>query len=239
MTTRKHIEDQLNISRQWQLEIESAGLGGTVEQLEQWQKDRLRKTYGDFWTRENHREAMVFFVEELYAPANLYQRNRQMAKMVPLMFKLLPPSVLNTVHQALKAQSTAQSLDFKTAQSLYQANVNLATLSPAQYAQHYRSSADAKTRQEQIEQVVAVGEALNHMVSLPMIFRTLKMARWPAKVAGLSDLQSFLEHGFHAFDKMGGADEFLTAIAEREKHIAKALRSDSAAEMDFGWQQFA
>ncbi|MFK7955539.1 MAG: hypothetical protein AB8B96_05545 [Lysobacterales bacterium] len=239
MTTRTHIEHQLEVSHQWQLEVESAGLSDAVEQLEQWQKDRLRETYGDFWARENYREAMVFFVEELYAPANLYQRNRQMAKMVPLMFKLLPPSILSTVEQALKAQAMAQVLDFKTARSLHQAEINISTMSPTQYAQHYRSSANAKTREEQIGQIVAVGEALDHMVSLPMIFRTLKMARWPARVAGLSDLQTFLEHGFQAFDRMDGADEFLTAIAERENHIARALREPDGSSLDFAWQQFS
>ncbi len=240
MTTKESLQHQLEVSHQWQLEVAQEGLSGLVTALEQWQKDRLRETYGDFWRRPSHREAMVFFVEELYAPSNLQRRNQQMAKMVPLMFKLLPLSVLATVEQALIAQSTAQSLDFMTARAVQRQGIDIASMSPAQYASCYRSSASAAERQEQIFQVVKVGQALDHMVSLPMIYRTLKMARWPAKVAGLSDLQVFLEHGFQAFDRMGEAQEFLDAIGHRELHICNALRSQQPdQELDFGWQQFA
>ncbi|MEM7705701.1 MAG: hypothetical protein AAF358_09130 [Pseudomonadota bacterium] len=238
MNTNDSIRFQLEVSHQWQLETEQAGLRPQVEALERWQKDRLRQTYGDFWDRESHREAMQFFVEELYAPPNLHLRNQQMTKMLPLLFKIMPPSVLVTVEEALSAQSLAQSLDFKTAHTLRTDGIDVETMSVEQYAAAYRSSAPAEEREEQIRQIVRVGEALEHLVNLPMIYATLKMARWPAKVAGLSDLQTFLEHGFHAFDEMGGADDFLRSIEQREMAIAQQLRDLSTDELDFAWRQF-
>jgi len=47
--------------------------------------------------------------------------------------------------------------------------------------------------------------------------------RKPARLAGLSELQSFLERGYAAFQKMGGADEFLKKVITHERKLLNAL----------------
>ena len=47
--------------------------------------------------------------------------------------------------------------------------------------------------------------------------------RRPARVAGLSALQTFLEHGFAGFAAMHGADEFLATIDSRETALMAAI----------------
>ena len=49
------------------------------------------------------------------------------------------------------------------------------------------------------------------------------MMRKPARLAGLSALQDFLERGFAAFRGMGGAQTFLATINERETKILEAI----------------
>jgi hypothetical protein len=49
--------------------------------------------------------------------------------------------------------------------------------------------------------------------------------RGPARAAGLSELQTFLETGFDTFREMRGAKPFLDTIVARETQIAKALFS--------------
>ena len=44
-----------------------------------------------------------------------------------------------------------------------------------------------------------------------------------AQLAGLSELQAFLERGFTAFDALGGADEFLSAVSQRELAVSERL----------------
>lgn len=56
-----------------------------------------------------------------------------------------------------------------------------------------------------------------------MLSELLHMCRWPAKLAGLGALQSFLERGFDAFGKLGGAGVFLGTILAREKAFMRAL----------------
>ena len=61
-----------------------------------------------------------------------------------------------------------------------------------------------------------VGKGLDRVVKKPLIYTTLKMLRRPAGMAGLGEIQRFLEAGFSAFMHMNGADYFLETIAGRE-----------------------
>ena len=52
----------------------------------------------------------------------------------------------------------------------------------------------------------------------------LKMMRKPAELAGLGELQGFLERGYRAFSAMrGGAGEFVSIVVARERVISEAL----------------
>jgi hypothetical protein len=55
------------------------------------------------------------------------------------------------------------------------------------------------------------------------------MMRQPARLAGFGVLHDFLERGFNAFHRMGGADEFLETIRKRETAIHDAIAGGSAA----------
>ena len=50
-------------------------------------------------------------------------------------------------------------------------------------------------------------------------FLTVRMLKIPARLAGFSALQDFLDRGFKAFHHMQGADEFLDTIVGRETPI--------------------
>ena len=50
------------------------------------------------------------------------------------------------------------------------------------------------------------------------------MMRKPAELAGLDELQGFLERGYRAFGVMrGGASEFVSIVVARERAISEAL----------------
>ena len=49
------------------------------------------------------------------------------------------------------------------------------------------------------------------------------MMRGPAQLAGLGELQSFLERGFTAFRSMRSAQAFLDTIIERERALSARL----------------
>ncbi len=68
-----------------------------------------------------------------------------------------------------------------------------------------------------------VGEGLDVVVKKPLIYSALKMLRRPAKIAGLGEMQAFLEVGFTAFRHMKGAGPFLRTIEQRERKVIDAL----------------
>ena len=96
--------------------------------------------------------------------------------------------------------------------------VNIADRS---YFRALKSSSEVA--QHQIELVLRVGHALDAAVKKHGVYKLLRAARIPAQMAGLSELQGFLERGFHAFDALAGADEFLGQVAAREQEVSRRL----------------
>jgi hypothetical protein len=78
-------------------------------------------------------------------------------------------------------------------------------------------------RRRQIKLIVDIGTALDAHVGKPLIRTALAMMRQPARLAGMSGLQDFLERGFAAFRAMHGAKEFLRTVETRETEIMEAI----------------
>jgi len=63
-----------------------------------------------------------------------------------------------------------------------------------------------------------VGAELDRLASSPLLGTLLKLARAPARAAGLDRMQRFLETGFGACNAMQGhGREFLSIIGGRER----------------------
>ena len=92
------------------------------------------------------------------------------------------------------------------------------------YAAAYRTVGRAKDRQRQIDLIALLGEALDRLTHQRLIGMALKVMRKPAEIAGLGELQGFLERGYRAFGAMrGGAGEFVSIVVSRERAISEAL----------------
>ena len=101
--------------------------------------------------------------------------------------------------------------------------VTVAVVAPAVPAKLTSPVAKSLTDSENTTVKYQLGAALDRYVRTPLIGTALKMMRQPARVAGYSALQDFLERGFAAFRRMGGADEFLAAVAVRETRLHDAI----------------
>ena len=91
------------------------------------------------------------------------------------------------------------------------------------YALAWRTVGQPAQRERQIGLLLDVGAALDRHTGSRVLRASLQMMRGPARAAGLSALQAFLESGFDAFGAMRGAAEFLQHIADRERALAAAL----------------
>ena len=191
-----------------------------LAELKSWQAQRLARTYADVASQPRYRAATAFFLDDLYGPKDFSGRDQAMLRILPVMSRVLPQTAVETAALAIELEAVSESLDHALAAALPAGPIDAAS-----YGQAYRESSTRAEREHQIDLFDAVGHRLDALVKKPFVPGTLKLMRRPAKVAGLGDLQDFLERGFAAFRGMKGADEFLALLRSRETAILNALFS--------------
>jgi len=196
------------------------GLAERVTALKEWQTGRLMRTYADLSANPRYRDATGFFVKDLYGPKDFSRRDASLLKIVPVMTRVLPAKAVEAAALSVEVEALSEELDHRLA-----AVLSAGEITEESYARAYRESATPAERGRQIQLIVDVGHRLDTLVHWPFVQQTLKLMRSPAKLAGMSDLQDFLERGFNAFKAMGSAEEFLATIEARERRILNRLFS--------------
>jgi hypothetical protein len=199
--------------------VQSQGLTPEVALLRTWQTGRLSRTYNDFLTSQRFRPAALFFLSDLYAPADFSQRNADLERFYDGLSKALPERALVVLAEGIKLHELTERLDARLAQALVEDLGVTDTITEDQYAEGYRICNNYDERLHQIRMIDIVGRGVDHMVRLPFVGIALRLAHTPAHLAGWQELQGFLERGFSAFKHMKGADEFLGTIQSRETRI--------------------
>jgi hypothetical protein len=213
---------------QWQQHVndperEPRNLLPTLSPLRQWQSRRLAASFKDFLADPRMRPAAEFFLSDLYADRDFSGRDRDAARVLPMMSRFLPDTLLRAATDAIELAVLSHALDMHIAGHLARRKDPGGAITAADYGKAYRQGNYRRLRAHQIDLVLRVGHALDAAVKKHGVYQLLKAARLPAQLAGLSELQAFLERGFHAFDALGGADEFLDQVAAREGQISQRL----------------
>lgn len=198
-----------------------AGLQPRVAAVKRYQQQRFRQTYSDLLRSERYGEATRFFLDDLYGPRDFSQRDAQFARVVPALVRLFPADLVQTVHTLAQLHALSEQLDSEMAIRLDTAEID----SPV-YVRAWKSTGRRADRTLQIALILEVGAALDRYTRRPVLYRTLKLMRAPARAAGLRELQKFLESGFETFRGMGGAGEFLGIIESREGALVNELFSE-------------
>lgn len=204
--------------------------------LQRWQSARLATSFADFSRAPDTRAAAEFFLADLYGDRDVSARDRGVARVMPMMQRLLPAELIATAADAIELAALSHALDLRVVTALeadadlssharaapHEAHLDLTT-----YGRAYRTAGLPRLRQRQIELIVQIGVALDGAVRHPWLAHVLRLSRLPARAAGLSDLQGFLERGFSAFAKMDDAAGFMAEIARREGEASRRLFASS------------
>lgn len=207
--------------------------------LATWQCARLAASYADYQRLPRYRAALEFFLTDLYGPADFSQRDKDIARVYPVMVKMLSAAAIESLALAIELHVLSMKLDRKLLAVLIgdlglDVTAGVDALTPELYAEAYRRCDNYTDRVQQIELVVGAGELLEQTVQTKMIYMTVKVARRPAKMAGFGELQSFIERGLLAFRKMKGAARFLEALAEREMFILNSIYAGDDPQLWYG-----
>ena len=221
MTTpseRRLIEELEHARRLHDTRQRSPDLAAALDRLARWQARRLNATYADLARDARYKQAIAFFGSDLYGPGDFSRRDADLARVVPIMVRMLPEAVVATVAMAMELSALSQELDRALLRELGDD-----TLSVPMYCAAYRACTNRPARERQIALIIDVGRALDRYVHKAFLRQSLRLMRRPAKVAGLSALQDFLERGFTSFGGMRGADQFLATIKARETALMEAI----------------
>jgi hypothetical protein len=190
--------------------------------LTKWQTHRLQTTHHDFYQSDNYREGLIFLLEELYSPTSFTQRDDDIDRIFPKMVKLLPDAVLATVSDLIELNLLTQRLDGVLAHRLFN-TLKVNQITHEHYAKAYRDCDNYSDRLYQITLTQRIGQDIDGLVRSKWLLFILKITGSAAEMAGLGQLHQFLRKGFEAFHLMGGVDELLNQIVDRETCILNQI----------------
>jgi hypothetical protein len=203
--------------------IEPRNRNPRLPELRRWQMQRLARSFQRFLDDPVSRPAAEFFLSDLYGDRDFSGRDRDVARILPMMTRILPAQMIATAGDALALSSLSHAFDLRMAEVLSRSLAAAQPIDDAHYADAYRNVARPHLRREQIALIGRIGHSLDAAVQTPTLWHLLKLSRIPAKIAGLSALQSFLERGFGAFRVLGGAGDFVQRIVAQETEVSRRL----------------
>jgi hypothetical protein len=195
------------------------GLAAALAALRGFQSARLTATYADLARDARYADAIAFFRSDLYGPGDFSRRDADLARIVPLMTRVLPARLIEAAADAVELNALSQRLDLALIGELDPRS----TLGVATYSAAYRAAGRFAVREQQIALIGVVGRAIDRYARKAALRQALRLMRAPARASGVGALQDFLERGLAAFAKMRGAGEFLAIVDARERAIHAAL----------------
>ena len=206
---------------------QTAGLDATVAALKAYQQRRFSHTYADLLQSARYGPASRFFLEELYGPTDFTRRDAQFARVVPALVCLFPNEIVETVATLAELHALSESLDTQMAIELADAQVE-----GISYIHAWQGTGREADRQRQISLTLEVAGRLDRFTRRVLVRNSLRLMRGPARAAGLTELQRFLEAGFDTFREMHGAQEFIAVVRTREQALASALFAATPDEVE-------
>ncbi|MFN3703976.1 FFLEELY motif protein [Thermomonas sp.] len=208
--------------------VEPRNLLPWLKPLQAWQARRLETSFSAFLRDPERRPAARFFLDEVYGDQDFRQRDADIARVVPMMQRVLPAALLETLADAIALAALSHAFDLRMAAALHALAPASHPLNVALYAQAYRRVGHPRLRARQIALIDAVGQGLSEAVRMPGVGALLRVSRLPARAAGLGTLQSFLERGFAAIVQLDDIGAFLAAIRGQETRVMQRLLAGQA-----------
>lgn len=194
-----------------------------VAEVRRWQAQRLETSFDRFLRDPARRPAAQFFLSDVYNDHDFSRRDADIARVLPMMQKLLPGTLLTAVADALELGLLTHAFDLRVARVLQEIAPRRRKLDAALYAQAYRDAGLPRLRGHQIDLISHVGFGLGRALRMPGVSMLLKLSRGPARAAGLAELQGFLERGYAAFRQLGDVRSFIAEIEQDERDVARRL----------------
>ncbi len=198
---------------------QDAAQAQAVREVKLLQARRFEVTYADFLADARHAAAARFFLEELYGDHDFRERDAQFGRIAGAIERLFPEAVAQLAVDMAEIHALTETLDHALADHW----ARMAGGPALRYVSAWRATGRRDARERQLHVVLHMGRELQRLTRHKGLRTALRLMRRPARAAGLSALQDFLESGFDAFASMGDASVFLQGIVERENRWIDTL----------------
>ena len=209
-----------------------AALGAAVRAIKRVQAQRFAHTYADLLRDVRFGPPAQFFLTELYGEKDYTDRDQQFARIAGPLERIFPADVVATAETLAELHRLSEHLDDRMAEA-WRALEPLRLEAAARYLRAWRNVGERDQRQLQLHSVLELGHELADLTAMAGLRSLLRTMRLPARLAGLSALQAFLEAGFDTFAVLsrspGAVPRFLATIAERENAWIAQLFDEAEA----------
>lgn len=188
------------------------------ERFLEWQVAYSLPFYAEFQDRPETAAAVEFVLSDLIG-TGVSARDADLARVVPIMVRLLPGKALTVLASAVELNARALAINLDICRRLFKTRSIDAGISERDYCDAFRRTTSRDECLELVALTIALGHSLKKMVHSRVLGMTLRAMHHPAHAAGFGAMQDFLEKGYWTFRAIEEVDYFLDRLAVRMTEI--------------------
>lgn len=194
--------------------LADSGLLQDYECFVDWQVAYTMPFYGEFENDPETAAAVEFVLSDLVG-TGISARDADLARVIPIMTRLLPDNALAALASATKLNARALSINLEICRTLLSRSGLDKGISERDYCDAFRRSTTLRECLDLIDLTISLGHTLQRLVANPLLGMTLRAMHRPAHAAGFGAMQDFLEKGYATFHAIDDVEIFLEKLAER------------------------
>ena len=183
--------------------------------LQQFQSDRLSRTYADLMANPEYQKMARFFFGKLYAPDDFAFRDQSIKTLHRVLKGAVYSGMVSAVGLVIELHEFSDRLDDRMVEEMIRQEVG-EDMDLAQYAEIYRALDNEDERVYQIELIGRVTRAFHKLSHKWMVGVSLKTVRATARILGMGRIMDFVGEGYDAFKTIKDIDPLIETILQRE-----------------------
>ena len=184
-----------------------------------WQTAYMMPYYSEFEANRETATAVEFVFSDLVG-AGISARDADLARVIPVMIRLLPDKALAALASATKLNARTLEVNLEICRNLFSQYGTSTGISERDYCEVFRQS------------TIALGHSLERLVRSPLLGMTLRTMHAPAHAAGFGAMQDFLEQGYTTFHAIENVDFFLNRLAVRMTKVFTRICEEPLGGLD-------
>jgi hypothetical protein len=196
-------------------------------QVQQWQKNRVRKTHQLLFAEPKHQPIVQYFLSRLYGVSDFKQlayQLRRIANHAHVVERVIPANALKTGELAVQLAHLSLKLDEEVASYLLQNYAANHPLNDDIMRQAYLECNQYAARYEQMRLLDQLGEKLDLYLRSRLIKTAFKLSKGMAYRYKVDPIYEFINEGFTAMEPLNSAQRFIQAFTQKERQIIDAVQ---------------